>query len=101
MGVQEIMEHVVIEKDEQLIRSAVQTVHNMIAECPNPTQAELRKLLAVQGTILNQIGIEILVQNRGEKRNDKRMNLALRALAASREALGRAAGVDIGIDKDF
>ncbi len=91
----EVMEHVEVQKDEQLIRTAAKTVHNMIAECPNPTQGELRKLLAVQGTILNQIGIEILVQSRGEKRNDKRMNLALRALAASREALARAADVKI------
>jgi hypothetical protein len=83
-------------KNEDLVKNSVKTIQEMMLNCPNPTQEELRKLLAIQGTILNQIGIEILIENRRENRNGSKMQLGLKFLTASREALKSSANI---IDK--
>jgi hypothetical protein len=83
---------------EELVRRATSQVQSLIKDVPNPTQAELRKLLAVQGTILNQVGIELLMDARGSRKPGNRVSLALKALSASREALKASANiVDPGI----
>ena len=77
-----------------LITDSINTVQDLVARCPNPTQAELRKILAVQGSILNQIGLDLLsLSGKGDKVSVRKMNLALKALAASREALKASAGI--------
>ena len=79
--------------EKLLMEASAKTVQNMIGNCPNPTQVELRKLLAIQGTILNQLGIEMLIKNRDEKRGERKMQLGLKFLTASREALKSAGGL--------
>lgn len=69
-----------------LSAEAIKTVQDLIQNCPDPEDSEIRKLLVIQGTILQQIGLEMLLQNRGSK-NRKSLDLALRFMAGSREAL--------------
>ena len=73
-------------QDKSMANEAMKTVQDLIQNCPDPTDVEIRKLLVIQGTILQQVGLEMLLQNRGTK-NKKSLDLALRFMAGSREAL--------------
>jgi hypothetical protein len=66
----------------------------LIPQCPNPTQSELRKLLSIQGYLLNTIGLEILQEYHGQKKNSRHISLAVKALAASKEALKAASSIE-------
>ncbi len=81
--------------EKQLVKRTVNATNLMVQNCPNPTQAELRKLLAIQGHLLNTIGLDILLEFHGKKKNDIKLNTALKALAVSREALKAAANIEI------
>lgn len=81
----------------ELVADSINTVQDLVARCPNPTQGELRKILAIQGSILNQVGLDLLsLAGKGSKLSTKQLNLALKALAASREALKASAGIRTG-----
>ncbi len=85
--------------DEKLVSNAMTSTEMLMQSCPNPTQNELRKLLAIQGYMLQQVGLDLIVEARGVKRGDQKLQLALKALAASREALKMVAlvsGLDCG-----
>jgi len=68
-----------------LVVKSTFTVHEILSLCPNPSQSELRKILAVQGYMLNQVGLDLLGKSK--------VGLALKALAASREALKSASAI--------
>ena len=57
------------------------------------TDEQLRLMLAVQGAILNQCGMELLVGVKTCRKPKQAAELALRFLAASRESLKSAASV--------
>lgn len=88
-------EIVVRQKDEKELVEKISTMQQLVENCPDPTQEELRKLLAIQGTILNQIGIDLLFDAKQLRRPLKQINVALKALAASREALTGASRVKV------
>ena len=72
---------------------AVTTVRDMLSDVPNPTAAELVKLLAVQGHILNSIGLTLLAESSNHmKYRDKRayIQLANECMRESRFALSEA-----------
>lgn len=76
-----------------LSSTAVKTVKQMLLEVPNPTVEELQKLLAVQGHILNSLGIGLISESKKNfKFRDKReyVKLALECLRESRMALDSA-----------
>ena len=86
--------------DAKLISNSISSTEMMMRNCPNPTQAELRKLLAIQGFMLQQVGLDMLSDAGRLKNGDHKVNLALKALAASREALKSAAGIELDSDSD-
>jgi hypothetical protein len=81
-------------EDELTISTdSVTNVKQMLLEVPNPTVDELQKLLAVQGHILNSLGIGLITESkRHMKFSDKRayIKMALDCLRESRFALDSA-----------
>jgi len=75
------------ETDTKRIDNSITTTESLLKSCPNPTDAELRKLLAIQGYILQQVGMDLLDEATRAKKGDGKVGLALKAMAASREAL--------------
>ncbi len=70
------------------------------------TDEQLRLMLAVQGAILNQCGMELLVGVKTCRKPKQAAELALKFLAASRESLKSAAGIaknpllDVAVNKN-
>jgi len=82
-----------MEDDLILSTAAVENVKKMLLEVPNPTVEELQKLLAVQGHILNSLGIGLITESKKHwKFADKRgyVKMALECLRESRFALDSA-----------
>ena len=77
-----------------VISDSVMTFEQMISACPNPTQSELRKMLAVQGYILNADGLKLREMALEGTVSPKKLNLALQFLRASREAIKAAASIE-------
>ena len=82
--------------DSEVVSEAVLTFEQMISACPNPTQNELRKMLSVQGYILNNLGLKLMQAAAEGKFSPNKMQIALKALSSSREALKAAGAI-----KDF
>jgi hypothetical protein len=82
---------------KELITDSIKTVEDLISRCPNPTQLELKKILAIQGSILNQIGLDLIAVSGSAngKISTQKLNLALKALSHSREALKASASIKI------
>ncbi len=83
------------QSDEKLLDNARMTTEMMLKMCPDPTQSELRKLLAIQGHMLNQIGLDMLALSATIRKGDQKMLIALKAIASSRESLKAAAGIEV------
>ena len=80
---------------------AVVNFKKLVENCPQATDAELRKLLSIQGAILNQVGIELLLSSReSERRREKILKLALVALDGSRNALAKAASIQVSAEPE-
>jgi len=84
--------------DEIIIsKTAVEHVKKMVLEVPQPTVSELQKLLAVQGSILNSLGIALISESkRFTKLGEKKayIRLALDCLRESRFALDSAVNAE-------
>jgi len=81
-------------KDEIVLSTdSVAQTKKMLVDVPNPTVEELQKLLAIQGHILNSLGITLISESKKFlKFNDKKayVRLALDCLRESRFALDSA-----------
>lgn len=84
-----------IETGLEISKRAVVNVRKLVANCPQSTDAELRKLLSIQGAILNQVGLELLVAASNSRKKERMMRLGLDALKSSRNALQSAANITI------
>lgn len=72
---------------------SMKDIQQMLDDVPNPTNVEIRKLLAVQGYILQSLGVQLLQQTQEQKKmRDKRptINLARSCLQDARKALEAA-----------
>jgi len=81
--------------DDYLVEESISTFERLVKNCPMPTQGELKKLLAIQGTILNQIGLDLLIEVKVSKKPEKTLKTALMALQASRNALRDASQIEV------
>ena len=85
-------------KDEIVLsRGAIDQVRQMVVDVPQPTVAELQKLLAIQGSILNSLGIALISKSKKfAKFGDKKafVRLALDCLRESRFALDSAVNAE-------
>lgn len=77
---------------------SVGLMKSLVEDCANPTQDELRKLLAMQGAFLNQIGVSLMEEAVGSKKKFQKISLGLKALAASRAAIDSASRIEIKDD---
>ena len=75
------------------VSESIMTFEQMISACPNPTKSELRKILAVQGYVLNNDGMKMREMAFEGKFSASKMQLAHKLFAASREALKAAAAM--------
>lgn len=87
------------EEDEIILsRQALTQVQRMVLDVPQPTVAELQKLLAIQGSILNSLGIALVAEsNKFQRLPDKKgfIRLAIECLRESRYSLESAAKIEI------
>jgi hypothetical protein len=74
-------------------RQITDELQRMLEVCPNPTDVEIRKLLSIQGFLLQQLGIELLhTASQEPKLRNKRptINLARSCLQDARKSLEAA-----------
>jgi hypothetical protein len=86
---------------KECVSTSISLLENLLQNCPDPTQNELRKLLAIQGTVLNNLAIQLLESCAGQKRIDGKIKLAMKAMAGSRASIAAAAGVKLRPPADF
>jgi len=84
--------------EKSTLVESVGLMKSLVEDCANPTQEELRKLLAMQGAFLSQIGISLMEEAVGSKKKFQKINLGLKALAASRAAIDSASRIEIKDD---
>ena len=84
-----------VKSEIRLVQDSISTFERLLKDCPMPTQGELKKLLAIQGTILNQVGLDMLIESKHAKRPEKSLKAALNALQASRNALRDASQIQV------
>jgi len=79
-----------------ITEDALEGVQSLLVDCPQSTDADLRKLLSIQGAVLNEIGLS-LVMAATERRAKKTqvLKLAFAALSASRQALVEASKIKV------
>ena len=79
----------IVDPKDRLVLKAHEEFLEIIASVPAPTQEEIKKLLAIQGFVLNQFGMNLLVNNKL-----KHSTIAIKALTAARTALSEAARIE-------
>ena len=87
------MESVSLTVNSKMVES-VGLMKSLVDDCANPTQEELRKLLAMQGAFLNQIGVSLMEEAVNSKKKFQKISLGLKALAASRAAIDSASRIE-------
>ena len=84
------------------VKKGMEGLKELIEICPVPTNHELKKLLGIQGALLNNAGLDLLQSVRSErmsgaslKKVERAFKMALKALNASREALKASAAIQV------
>ena len=80
--------------DKKKASEIITDLQDLVKDCPMVTQAEIRKLLSIQGFVLNTIGFEILGSVSNPKTQTKLLRIGFEAIAGSRSALSLAASID-------
>ena len=75
------------------LSSSSQLLSSILKDCPEPTQAELRKSIAAQGALLSTAGIALMQSLRGQRKTDSKMKIALKMIELSIHAFETASKI--------
>ncbi len=83
----------VVDNDRKMVQDVIDVIMDAAKTCPNPTQKEIRTLLAVQGAALHQYGVSLLNDLTQKGKLERRTDLILRVWKQSRECLVSASNI--------
>ncbi len=89
------MERYLSEADDSAteVDKTIEILESMLIQIPNPSQEDIRKLVAAQGVALNNFAVHLMGTLKGRERIDGRVRLILKVFEVSRAALSDAARI--------